>query len=256
MKKTLLFITTLVLAVSLFAVTAFAAPLPTPWSDETMKIFVMEDFDNKSGDVPLAWTSGGMNDLEYKNGKLVFNECFELTGNWIYLKMELVSNAPSSTVGALGYGYYIENNTDAPLGLTGYWIGNDNWSGDSGMTYYTVVNGNVTEHTAGDYGLVELEVGFKGYLLFPFEGHTKGSWYQTDISDIAFSTTTDYVCAHVSPFAADQGNVIMDDFLLYGTSEMEGVTVEVTDTADVSVIAYAAMAITGLGALVVSKKRR
>ena len=53
------------------------------------------------------------------------------------------------------------------------------------------------------------------------------------------------------------GALIIDDVFAYGTSEMEGEPIldNTGNSADISVIAYAATAMVGLGALVIAKKR-
>lgn len=266
-------LTVIALVLSMLCVTACADALPTPWSDETMKVFILEDFDSKDdGAAPLPWEHNSDFTAKYEDGKAVITEIFYLGGGgWGYAKLDQYSNAPSSNTGVLGYGFYIENNTDANLSIAGYWIGCDNFVGAGNGTYYTVVDGVVSELTTDEYGAITFEAGFKGYFLIPFASHSKGSWSQTPTSDAVFNAASDYIAISMSSFDAAQGSVVIDDYLLYGTSEMEGVTVadlnepsdEPTDdnndeqesTADVSVIAYAAAAITGLGALVVAKKR-
>ena len=291
MKRFALVLTAVAIVLSMLCVTAGADALPTPWSDETMKVFVMEDFDGLSGDVEFVWAHNSDFDAHYENDQLVLDQIFYLGGGgWGYSKVKLVSNAPASATGVLGYGYYIENNTDADLAVAGYWIGNDNFVGAANGTYYTVVDGEVTQHTTDEYGAVIFASGFKGYFLIPFASHNAGGWTGTPVTGVVFNAETDYVSISMSSFDAEQGNVVLDDFMLYGTAEMEGEVIggddntgddntgddntgddntgddntgddntgddnESEDTADVSVITYAAAAITGLGALVVAKKR-
>ncbi len=278
MKKLILFLTVLTLAVSAFMATACATELPTPWSDETMKIFILEDFDDKeNGAAPMPWEHNSDFTAEYADGKAVINEVFFLgEGGWGYAKLDQYSNAPASNTGVLGYGFYLENNTDSDLAIAGYWIGCDNFVGAGNGTYYTVVDGVVSELTTDEYGAITFASGFKGYFLIPFASHNAGSWSGTATTDATFSVANDYIALSMSSFNADQGNVVIDNYLLYGTSEMEGVSVdsldtpsdepsntpdddqddEQNDTGDVSVIAYAAIAaVSGLGALAIKRRK-
>ena len=143
MKKALLLITVLAMLLCSFAVSASADETTFP---TTMKLFVMENFDNLSGAVTPEWTNGGVLNIEGVDGAMVIKENQNIGVGWTYGKTTKVSVAPASAAGVIGYGFYIENNTDDLLGTQAYWIGNDNFVGlTAGLPYYTVVDGVATE---------------------------------------------------------------------------------------------------------------
>ena len=271
MKKTAKILIAM-LAVLVMLVPALAsAAEPTPWSDTSMKIFVLEDFDGMSGAASPSYCNTIL-DSSFVDGQLVISSNSGWTGNVQY-DTGNNRNAMSSGAGAVGFGMYIKNTTSAPIGFVGHWYGyfeadrteTEYFDQLGGTVFYTVdMNGGVTERTSNGDGMVVLgdedgiPAGFEGYILFPFAS-LRGLWHGTEGSRIDPSITN-LIGLRIGEIAPEEGKgLIIDNIFVYGTSEMESndiLKVETEDTADLSVIGYAAACISGLGALLVSKKKR
>lgn len=249
-------------------VLASAAPLPTPWSDNTMKIFILDDFNGTTpGAISFVYTGGATASAEYKNDQLWITSCsgwaqnlqFGASGTWKKMTPVDAENNiyPGPAEGVVGYGFYYKNTSAAAVGIQGHWYGNGGFSlSTAGTTFYYVdMEGNVSEGAFDANGALMVDVDSEGYILVPFAS-LSDAWGAIIPGEKITPSAMDYFSMCISAVDGSNGGaLIIDDVFAYGTSAMEGETLEVSDTADVSVIAYAAMAITGLGALVVAKKR-
>jgi len=265
MKISKIVIAMLAIVMISIPVFASAATLPTPWSDNTMKIFILDDYNGITpGAVSFAYTGGANATAEYKNDQLWLTSCDNWAGNLQFgasgtaKKMAKIGEEyPGAAEGVVGYGFYFKNTSAAAIGLRGHWYGNGGFScSTSDKPFYIVdMSGNVTEGAFDANGALMIDVNQEGYLLVPFAS-LSDSWGAIDPATQIRPCDMDYISLYVGAVDGSNGGaLIIDDVFAYGTSAMEGETVEVNDTADVSVIAYAVAAITGLGAIVVAKKR-
>jgi hypothetical protein len=158
-----------------------------------------------------------------------------------YLKIYVENNSSQS----LGFRFTFNDTTD---GVVSFDCSNAILVGTDGSkpAINTADGGGMAANSA-----LIIPVGFKGYAYFPFANLTieaPANWNRPaftgfeNIKNIEF----DIRCS-LDDHAAFAGTDYVIDSL--------SIADEVTETADVSVIAYAVMAITGLGALVVAKKR-
>jgi len=227
MKKLLVFLTVLIV-ILYFSLVSFAYISDMTEITE-MNIFVLEDFEGLSGAPSLPWADRSNFSCEYTDGTLLVKENLMFEEGYGYAKLDLFRNAPSSVDGIAGYGFYIENNTNHEITTRGYWIGCDAFIGYVGMPYYVMVDGVITEHYMGDAnGEVYVQPGFKGYLLFPWESMNLGLWYGSDPMEVTYDTSKDWLSLAFTRWSADEGSVVLDNFILYGTTEMEGNTIQVS----------------------------
>ena len=117
MKKfSKIIITLLAIVMVSIPVLASAAPLPTPWSDSTMKVFLIDDYNGLSGDVAFNYTGGQTATAEYKNDQLWLTSCSGWAGNLQFSatgtshKMTAIDAEnnvyPAAAQGVVGYGFY------------------------------------------------------------------------------------------------------------------------------------------------------
>ena len=154
---------------------------------------------------------------------------------------------------------YVENNSSQTLGIR--FTFNDAAGGlmSFDCSNAVLVNTNGRKVASGTHdggGMAEnasklVPVGFKGYIYFPFADLTiaaPAGWNRpafTGMADIV-NVEFDIRCSLDDHAAFTGTDYIFDSFSIVD---------EVVGTADISVIAYAATAIVGLGALVIAKKR-
>jgi len=242
-----------ILTVIMITVPVLACAAPSA----DMKVFILEDFESASGDASLNWSSSSSvtTTAQYKNGAM---NVTLFDADWVVVKYDRTADrkAPISNNGVEGFGMYIENNTSKIVCMHGVWIGAGYFINSNSAAYYTIENGNINSLTFNSDGILEIQPGFKGYILFPWTSFGSDLWGgATPATDISYNTT-DSIAFYTSTIRPESGeSFIVDNILLYGSAEMEGEVFEMEETADISVIAYAAMAITGLGALVISKRR-
>jgi len=227
MKKLLVFLTALTIMLS-FSLAGSALIADLNEVDE-MNVFILEDFEGLSGTPGMEWTHRGNFTAEYTDGKLVIKENLMFEDGYGYAKFDLVRNSPATVDGITGFGLYMENNTTVEIVTRAYWVGCDNFIGYVDMPYYTLVDGVLTEHYAGSENAeIYLAPGFKGYLIFPWETMNLGQWYGSDPMEVTYSASRDWVSIAISGWSSEDGNVVIDDLLLYGSSEMGGTTMQFT----------------------------
>ena len=246
MKKFLTLMVAIVVVCAL-SITAMAAPVSIGY-----KTYFMGDlFANVSESASTSseagfWTAGDVYNITVADGKVTFTT----SGAW----GSFGSFADASiTKGKVGWAYYIKNNGDATAILA------SGFNADDGKGYkltnecsYTLVDmqGNKTENLVGVWcdswgqGGIEIPAGFEGWVYIGFDQYVPNDGTGSEV-----------------PFDSENYGVAAASFAFYNISsithggEFYAYSSEVTDTADISVIAYAVAAITGLGALVVAKKR-
>ena len=251
MKKLVCLMLAAVLALCIAAVPAAAAELPTPWTDDSLTIWVIDDFtgedtglinqntEKTAGDKWVIWQQSD-NDLscEYKDNSLRF---YYLSA-WVQ-NLQLISNGTPSLEGAnldgvLGIGYYLENNTENVIGFKGHlYNGTGFFENLAGSVYYVVQDGEATENTVSANAFIEVPAGFKGYVMFPLTslGNSWANGAQATVED-AKNYQTDRVCLEFSEVgAADQTDsyLLIDDIFFYG----EGVTDNTAEKGDIDLSA-------------------
>lgn len=234
MKKTIGLVLAAVMLLMIASVPAMAAELPTPWTDDTMKIWVADDLtgsdsavidestEKSEGAKWIGWPASGLEaSLQYKDNALRIYHTSAWTGN-----LQILGNGSGSLEGAvldgaLGIGMYIENNTEEVIGLKGHMYTDTGFfEAAGGSIYYIIENGQATEAAMLNAGYLEVPAGFKGYYLFPLE-NLKNSWSANApaTADDAKAYKTDLICLETSPIGApDQTSqyLLIDDIFFYG----------------------------------------
>lgn len=278
MKKVFRLLIAATIAALLILPVCASAAAPTPWSDKSMNIFVLEDFEELSGNAASTYCNTIL-ESEYKNGGLLITSNSDWTGNVQYKTQK--RHQMTSLKGIIGFGMYVKNTLSQPVGFVGHWYGCPAEGMDSeyadvseNKPFYAVSkDGAVTSCTTGANGMTIISndengdpidgipAGFEGYLLFTFDS-LKGAWHNTDFSKIAVNpNATDLIGLRLGQIIPEDGKgLLIDNLFVYGTSEMEkNDIIKVNDpgsqTADVSVLCYAAAAVAGLGSLVIAKKK-
>lgn len=234
MKKTIGLVLTAVILLMIASMPAMAAELPTPWTDDTMKIWVADDLtgsdsalidestEKSEGVKWIGWPTSGLEaSLQYKDNALRIYYTSAWTGN-----LQISGNGSGSLEGAVldgaaGIGMYIENNTENVIGLKGHmYTGAGFFEAAAGSVYYVIENGRAVESNILSAGYLEVPVGFKGYYLFPLE-NLKNGWSANApaTAEDAKAYKTDLICLETSPIGApDQTSqyLLIDDIFIYG----------------------------------------
>ena len=133
MKKLVCLIMAAAMALCLLAVPAAAAVLPTPWTDDSLSIFVLDDFTGKDTGIIDSSTekSAGNKWVQYTHSnpelsiQFINNSLrFYYQSAWVE-NIQLLTNDSASKEGAnldgtLGIGMYLENNTKNDVGMKGH----------------------------------------------------------------------------------------------------------------------------------------
>lgn len=187
---------------------ATEAPV-SPWSDKDIKVNVystLEEMENKS-----LLTGAGV--AEIKDGKYVITAS---STAW-YATSEAKLNSPVSLKGALGAGFYVENNTEKGVYLLcTVWIDNIRWNCGAQnegqpFTVYDAEQKSSAAKTVGANGTWMVPAGFKGYVALPFAAY-KNSNGKTITDD---SKVTG-IGALWGGGALSSGEVVLDNFFIYG----------------------------------------
>ena len=275
MKKLIVLALAVVIAACV-GVTAFA-DVATPFDDSSLNILLVENFDNADGitgaylgipDGAIAIDNPTFSDaFDFENGAFNVKEAAANTA-WAGI---LDTNFAGANADAEGVGFYIKNNGDevvwnfnlvcdsnASLNGLAFAIGSDKEYALVDMEgNKTVITAPHTEHPNAPGTVVHsnltLPAGFEGFVLIPL-ANMQQSW-SSNMLDNSTASFTGFGWQNSAI------NVSIDNIFFYGANvngncEAADLLGEgATDSADVSVIAYAAAAIVGLGALVVAKKR-
>ncbi len=233
------------------SVVAFAA--------ETAKLADFSAFDGEATASASAgwWGPDAANDhtMTFADGKVTFAD--DAAGRWSAFP-SFDADAQAATMNATGIAFYVEGDADADqtiaLSFNGVDTKNYIMSVDADVKLVEA-DGNVIDDVTvatpfGGQGGVIIPAGFEGYVYVPFAAYILNGG--SDAFDAAGGVATP-----IYALGTDVVNLTIGEFLAY-TGEVTGAPAgddEQESTADISVIAYAAAAITGLGALVVAKKR-
>lgn len=204
--------------------------------------------------------------IENNQAKMVFANA--IAGG--YLSSETRSWINTFAEKAADYKYvriYLENNTSAVLPISFVFKDADKAWGSAEMTKAILINTKgekVTAKVRPDYnsytnGYIELPVGFKGWLFMDADTSTFGlapaNWNQ---GNTPFTSWADLAIIEwdIRDAAADgEGYMIWDDLALVNEAKAPVTSDEPGNGGDISMLLYAAAAISGLGALVIRKKK-
>lgn len=235
MKKFICLMLAAVLALSLSVVPAMAAELPTPWTDDSLTIWVIDDFtgedtgiidmntEKSAGNKWVQYTNSNPElSVQYIGNALRFYHQSAWTQNLQLLTNDSASLEGANLDGMLGIGMYLENNTENVIGFKGHLYANNGFFENlAGSVYYVVQeDGTVTENTVSSNAFIEIPESFKGYVLFPLSslGNSWAQGAQATVED-AKNYQTDRVCFEFSELgAADQTEqyLLIDDIFFYG----------------------------------------
>ena len=274
MKKLVVALTALMIVCCL-GVTAFAADLATPFDDSTLKIAVIESFDNTDA---FGGAYLGIPDGTIAIDNATFSAAYGFDGGKFVVKPGAAGTAwggvlDRNLIGvnadAEGFGFYVKNNNESAVSFGFYLVAND--SGSLNAPAYTVGSNQ-------DYALISLD-GTKEVVTAPEQTNP----YSGAVVHSSFTVPggfTGFICLPFSSMQLSWGSDMMnsnvqvtgfgwmgatdnmefDNIFVYGANVTENnanlILDAIQDTADLSVIAYALAAITGCGALVVARKRK
>ena len=251
---------------SVFAVSASAlgTEVVVPAKTGGIKVTVIDDFSSYSGE----YLAAGSTLYKFENGKLLLD--FE-AGGWAYGGPNAAS--PSAGLEGIADAY----NNAAYIGLkvknTGEGVASIAFEKDGSgegqwMTQLFVADGcklvsaanGVQDATYTDISAtyrgnaVDIPAGFDGYLFIPFSS-------MRAFNDDTVTGATNALCMikdiHFAGTCNNTPTILeIDNLCLAADLTVDPNLDGGQDTADLSVIAYAAAAITGCGALVVARKRK
>ncbi|MDD6205003.1 MAG: hypothetical protein PUC05_08440 [Firmicutes bacterium] len=274
MKKLVVALTALMIVCCL-GVTAFATDLATPFDDSTLKIAVIESFDNTAA---ITGAYLGIPDGAVALDNETFTAAYGLDGGKFSIKDGapgtawagiLDRNLAGMNASAEGFGFYVKNDNDADVSMVFALLANE--AGSLNATAYTI-------GSEKDYALIAIDgtkevvtapvqtnpysgavvhssftipAGFEGFVCVPFSA-TQVIW-GTDVMNANVQITG-------FGWMGTNSKLEFDNIFVYGANVTESnanlILDAIQDTADLSVIAYAVAAITGCGALVVARKRK
>ena len=261
--------------------TSALATADTPWTNDNIKIQVVENFSAVEDAVwnVTDWSNGvngtGNASWEVKDHALVVKLIEGKTENrdWPLLN---VPNYADFTAKADGFGYYLEVKQNSAVCISGsFWMqgeGDDGYFGADVKTGYTAVltdlKGKQTVLTAPeDSTSITVPAGFKGFVTIGFDQLVYNQWAE-GLAGETFDPTAKSIAKFgvgLSDLTTD--GVVVDDFFAYGSGSdftasenaseiLDKVTKEPPkDEGDISVLLYGAAALAGCGALAFRKKR-
>lgn len=206
MKKTVSVITALIILTAFFCVTSAAeTQQASPWSDKNIKINVYGTLDDLSDQTKII---SDKTNIELTSGKIVVSKS---EGTWIGANFSLQSVL--STKGALGAGFYVENNTDkgvwiVPIIYAGREMGPSASDEGKPLIVYDMTSGTYLNTSVQAWGTFQLYAGFKGYIALPFESYGVSGEVNINAAGIKYSPEAD--------FNEKEGNIVFDNFFLYG----------------------------------------
>ncbi|MBS1412200.1 MAG: hypothetical protein HPZ00_02650 [Christensenellaceae bacterium] len=175
----------------------------SPWSDSSIKINVygtLDDLSDQSKDLSASTR------VELNSGKISVTKS---EATWLGTSFAL--NSQHSTQGALGTGFYVENNTGYSV-----WIiprlfagsGKDSIEGKP-LFVYDAQEKTCLDTAVQSYGTYQLKSGFKGYIALPFESFGVSE-------DAIINTVGIKWCPVNTSFNEQDGDLVFDNFFLYG----------------------------------------
>ena len=175
----------------------------SPWSDSSIKINVygtLDDLSDQSKDLSASTR------VELNSGKISVTKS---EATWLGTSFAL--NSQHSTQGALGAGFYVENNTGYSV-----WIiprlfagsGKDSIEGKP-LFVYDAQEKTCLDTAVQSYGTYQLKSGFKGYIALPFESFGVSE-------DAIINTVGIKWCPVNTSFNEQDGDLVFDNFFLYG----------------------------------------
>lgn len=215
--------------------------------------------ESKATETAGWWVPDAANDhtLSFADGKVSFGT--DAAGRWSAFP-SFDETAQTATKGAAGWGIYVKGAADGPQSVALSFNGVDtkNYIMAVGEQYAlvdmdgNVVNEDTVETPFGAQGGVVIPADFEGYVYIPFGMYFLNGG--TDAFDAAGGVATP-----IYALGVEVVDLTIGEFFAW-SGELPQESADNNDdeqesTADVSVIAYAAAAIAGLGALVVAKKR-
>ena len=262
----------LVLILSLALVMCIAIPALAADDVEIYDFTNTADVDDTFGFNTGLTTSFGVPapTVTIENGqmKMLFNHA--IAGG--YLRAESRSWVATLAEKAADYKYlrlYVENNTSAAFAISFMFEDAATGWGSADMTKAVLINTDgekVTGTVRPDYngftnGYIELPAGFKGWLFMDANVSTFGpgpdGWGKTALN--AWSDVT-FIEWDIRDAAADgEGYMIWDDLALVNEAAAPEASEPGTDNpgngGDISMLLYAAAAVSGLGALAIRRKK-
>ena len=197
----------------------------TPWSNPDIKINVYGSFDDCADKVldsaDYVSKSNGV-ECAFRNGQLVVTK--NQSGTWSSVVLKHGTAVPDTT-GAIGLGFYVENNLSNSMYVCGKIFGNGiDMQAAQGQPFIRV-NAETLEEvpdTVGIYGTISLPAGFKGYILIPFSSigeppleagkYVAGENKYANITNVALKFTT----SNNTNLSIDGENLVFDNFFVYG----------------------------------------
>lgn len=233
MKKLVCLIMAAAMALCLLAVPAAAAVLPTPWTDDSLSIFVLDDFTGKDTGIIDSSTekSAGNKWVQYTNSnpylsiQFINNSLrFYYQSAWVE-DIQLLTNDSASKEGAnldgtLGIGMYLENNTKNDVGMKGHMYAGGFFESLISSDYYVIEDGEAVAGIVPETGNIVIPAGFKGYVLFPFSSF--GDLWDSNsaaTAEDAYDYMTDRVCLVMSEIGEPnqtESYLLIDDIFFYG----------------------------------------
>ena len=250
MKKLVCLMLAAVLALCIAAVPAAAAELPTPWTDDSLTVWVLDDFTGEDTEIIGLNTekSEGNKWVQYASSNPDLSVQFiDNSLRFYYLSagvenIQLLTNDSAAKEGAnldgvLGIGMYLENNTENAVSIIGHMYAGGFFESLIISPYYIVENGQVTENMVPETGYVDIPVGFKGYVMFPLS-YFGDVWDGGSVAtyEDAYDYMVDRVCLVLNALGEpDQTDsyLLIDDIFFYG----EGVTDNTAEKGDIELSA-------------------
>ena len=222
MKKRIVTAVICIALIFCFSVSFAAEDFPTPWEQEDMNIYVLEDFngisDREVTKQELTW-EGQENfpySAKFEGGKFVFCSSEGTSADFRYMFSDQDAFGVELFQGIEGLGFYIENNTETIQSLGLFMIGNGLFLLDQGSTV-------ILYDTQGKYTLLEgdnyvdIPAGFKGYFVVPLE-FVINEWNGNTGWDAANDRITSFGLrfTSVAVDAAKNETLVFDDLFIYG----------------------------------------
>ena len=177
----------------------------SPWSDSSIKINVYGTLDDIQ-EQNLHYSYQAV--MELDSGRIMVTQSED---TWLGCHVDLQSQY--STAGALGAGFYVENNTNDKVCIAPViYAGRESFPSkrDEGepLIVYDMNSRFCEDTVVQEWGTYELHAGFKGYIAMPLESY--GVYSQADINAVGIRY------APGASFNQGEGNIVFDNFFLYG----------------------------------------